>query len=152
VSRRFHQHSLADRAEPGALLQWASPYARFTGGVFSYFGGSFLRDAAMSATLPVLIAALRAASVPLGITTPGEPNISSTIWRTVSDQKKLVYYFDSATRPNTFWVSLSKLDLKPGASVKKLTIDKGEIFSGEVSDKFVDAIPFGFLAAEPPRN
>jgi choloylglycine hydrolase len=92
----------------------------------------------------------RAVSVPLGITTPGEPNISSTIWRTVSDQKNLIYYFDSATRPNTFWVSMSKLDLKPGASVKKLTIENGEVFSGEVSDKFLNAKPFGFLPAEPP--
>ncbi len=55
----------------------------------------------------------RAVSVPLGITTPDQANISSTIWRSVSDQKNLVYYFDSATRPNTFWVSLAKLDLKP---------------------------------------
>ena len=94
----------------------------------------------------------RAVSVPLGITTPGEPNISSTIWRTVSDQKNLVYYFDSATRPNTFWVSMSKLQLKPGASVKKLTIDKGEIFSGEASDKFINAKPFRFLTAVPPQN
>jgi choloylglycine hydrolase len=57
----------------------------------------------------------RAVSVPLGITTPDQPNISSTIWRTVADQKNLVYYFDSATRPDTFWVSLRKLDLTPGA-------------------------------------
>ena len=91
----------------------------------------------------------RAVSVPLGITTPNEPNISSTIWRSVSDQKNLVYYFDSATRPNTFWVSLAKLDLKPGAPVKKLTIQNGEVFSGEVSGSFKPAEPFKFLPANP---
>jgi choloylglycine hydrolase len=32
----------------------------------------------------------RAVSVPLGITTPAQPNIASTIWRTVADQKNLV--------------------------------------------------------------
>jgi choloylglycine hydrolase len=89
----------------------------------------------------------RAVSVPLGITTPNQPNISSTIWRTVSDQKNLVYYFDSATRPDTFWVSLAKLDLKPGAPVKKLTIQNGEVFSGEVADQFKEAEPFKFLPA-----
>jgi choloylglycine hydrolase len=89
----------------------------------------------------------RAVSVPLGITTPDQPNISSTIWRTVSDQKNLVYYFDSATRPNTFWVSLSKLDLKPGAPVRKLTLQNGEVFAGEVADQFKDAAPFKFLPA-----
>ena len=89
----------------------------------------------------------RVVSAPLGMTTPGYPNISSTIWRTVSDQKNLVYYFDSATRPNTFWVSLGKLNLKPGAAVKKLTIQNGEVFSGEVADQFKDAEPFKFLPA-----
>lgn len=91
----------------------------------------------------------RAVSVPLGITTPENPNISSTLWRTVSDQKNLVYYFDSATRPNTFWVSLDKLHLEPGAPVKKLTIQHGEVFAGEVADQFKDAEPFKFLPASP---
>jgi len=89
----------------------------------------------------------RSVAVPLGITTPSAPNISSTIWRTVSDQKNLVYYFDSATRPSTFWVSIARLDLKPGAAVRKLTIQNGEVFSGEVADKFKDAKPFLFLPA-----
>jgi choloylglycine hydrolase len=92
----------------------------------------------------------RAVSVPLGITTPAEPNIASTLWRTVSDQKNLVCYFDSATRPNTFWVSLTKLNLKPGTPAKNLTIQNGEVFSGEVADQFKDAPPFKFLPASPP--
>ncbi|WP_428681896.1 linear amide C-N hydrolase [Reyranella sp.] len=92
---------------------------------------------------------MRSVSVPLGITTPDQPNISSTIWRTVSDQKNLVYFFDSATRPNTFWVSFSKLDLKPGAPVKKLTIQDGEVFSGETAAAFKAAEPFKFLPATP---
>ena len=94
----------------------------------------------------------RAVSVPLGITTPDQPNISSTIWRTVADQKSLTYYFDSATRPNTFWVALAKTDLKAGAPVKKLTISHGEVFSGEVSGQFQNAEPFKFLPATPPVN
>ena len=91
----------------------------------------------------------RGVSVPLGISTPDKPNIASTIWRTVSDQKNLVYYFDSATRPNTFWVSMSMLDLKPGAPVKKLTLQNGEVYSGETADQFKDAMPFKFLPASP---
>ena len=89
----------------------------------------------------------RAVSVPLGINTPSQPNISSTIWRTIADQKNLVYYFDSATRPDTFWVSFNKLDLKPGAPVKKLTIQHGEVFSGETAAEFQPAEPFHFLPA-----
>lgn len=91
----------------------------------------------------------RAVSVPLGITTPDQPNISSTIWRSISDQKNLIYYFDSATRPNTFWVELSRLDLKPGAPVLKLTIQDGQVFSGEVSSDFKPSKPFTFLPGKP---
>jgi choloylglycine hydrolase len=36
---------------------------------------------------------IRNASVPLGISTPGEPNIASTLWRSVSDHKNRRYYF-----------------------------------------------------------
>src|ERR1017187_21009 len=94
----------------------------------------------------------RAVSVPLGIATPEQPNISSTIWRTVADQKNLVYYFDSATRPNTFWVSFSEINLKPGAPVKKLTIANGEVFAGEVGAKFQVSKPFTFLPAESSKH
>lgn len=93
----------------------------------------------------------RAVSVPLGISTPNEPNISSTIWRTVANQKDLLYYFDSATRPNTFWVSLKDADLSVGAPVLKLTIAHGEVFSGDVTNKFQPAQPFTFLPATASR-
>lgn len=92
---------------------------------------------------------MRSVSVPLGITTPGQPNISSTIWRTVSDQKNKVYFFDSSTSPNTFWVPLADLDLKEGAPVKVLDITGGRIFAGNAADKFVETKPFTFLKVEP---
>jgi choloylglycine hydrolase len=94
----------------------------------------------------------RAVSVPLGLTTPNQPNISSTIWRTAADQTNLIYYFDSATRPNTFWVVLSKLNFKPGTPVMKLTIANGEVFAGQVSDKFQATKPFTFLPANPDQK
>lgn len=99
-----------------------------------------------------VLGVMRSVSVPLGITTPNQPNIASTLWRTVSDQKNLAYYFDSATSPNTFWVNFSKLDFKEGAPVKKLTASQGEIFNGEVSAQFVPAKPFAFLGATWPQK
>lgn len=95
-----------------------------------------------------VMSVMRSVSVPLGISTPNQPNISSTIWRTVADQKNLIYYFDSATRPDTFWVDLHKLNLKPGAPVLKLTIDKGQVFSGETSGQFVPTPSFTFMPAK----
>ncbi|MFG1477162.1 linear amide C-N hydrolase [Xanthobacter sp. V4C-4] len=91
---------------------------------------------------------MRAVSVPLGFITPGQPNISSTLWRTVSDQKNRVYFFDSATSPNAFWVPLADLDLKPGAPVKKLTLTEGRVYSGNTAKSFEPATPFTFLPVE----
>lgn len=88
---------------------------------------------------------MRAVSVPLGFITPGEPNIASTLWRTVSNQKQKVYFFDSATSPNTFWVPLADLDLKAGAPAKKLELTGGRVYSGNAAARFVPATPFTFL-------
>ncbi|MEI6632229.1 MAG: linear amide C-N hydrolase [Chlamydiota bacterium] len=91
---------------------------------------------------------IRGVSVPLGITTPGQPNISSTIWRTVYDHKNKVLYFDSATSPTVFRVPLADLDFKGGAPVKKLTLSGGETYSGSAAAMFKNAEPFKFLSAE----
>lgn len=66
---------------------------------------------------------IRNVSVPYGITTPDEPNISSTRWRTVSDQKNKLYFFESAIAPNVFWVDLKELDFSEETGhVKKLDL------------------------------
>ena len=92
-----------------------------------------------------VLGVMRAVSVPLGITTPDQPNISSTLWRTVSDQTNKIYFFDSSTSPNSFWVPLADLDLKEGAPVMKLTLAGGMVYSGNAADKFVAAPSFTFL-------
>ncbi|MBA2728080.1 MAG: linear amide C-N hydrolase, partial [Parachlamydiaceae bacterium] len=96
-----------------------------------------------------VLGVMRSVSVPLGITTPGSPNIASTLWRTVSDQKNKTYFFDSATSPNTFWVQLADLDFKVNASVKKLTTSGGKIYSGNAASSFEEAKPFTFMPAKP---
>ncbi len=90
---------------------------------------------------------IRGVSVPLGISTPGQPNISSTIWRTVADHKSKVYYFDSATSPTVFWTPLADMDFAEGAPVKKLTLTGGKTYSGNAAKAFQDAKPFPFLPA-----
>ena len=88
---------------------------------------------------------IRSVSVPIGISVPGQPNIASTIWRTVHDQKNRLFYFDSATSPNVFWVTLDELDLKEGSPVKKLTVAGDKNHSGNVAAKLEPAEPFKFL-------
>jgi len=92
---------------------------------------------------------IRGVSVPLGITTPGQPNIASTIWRTLSDQKNRVFYFDSATSPTVFWVPLADMDFKEGSAVKKLTLTGDKTYSGSAAAEFKEAKPFAFLPANP---
>lgn len=87
---------------------------------------------------------IRQCSVPYGISTEGFPNLSTTRWRTVADQKNLVYYYEDALSPNAIWVDLNKMDFSQTAKVKKLALDKQQIYAGESSDKFIETIPFTF--------
>lgn len=90
---------------------------------------------------------IRGVSVPLGFTTPGQPNIASTIWRTVYDHKNRVLFFDSATSPTVFWVPLAEMDFKAGALTKKLTLTGDKTYHGSAAAEFKEAKPFRFLEA-----
>ena len=114
---------------------------------------SFYINAVPKTSDPVLAVAavfsvMRNASVPYGISTPGEPNISTTRWRTVVDHKSLRYFFESALSPNTFWVELTNLDFSEGAPTKRLELGEGEqnIYAGDASARFEQAEPFAFMA------
>lgn len=88
---------------------------------------------------------IRNVSVPYGFAIEGFPNLSTTRWRSVSDQKNLVFYFETALTPNTFWVDLKKIDFSKGAKVRKLDLSDNKTYSGESSDKFVNSEPFKFI-------
>lgn len=94
-----------------------------------------------------IFSVIRNTSVPLGISTPDEPNIASTRWRTVADQRNGVYYFESTLYPNTFWVTLADVDFTPGAPVRRLTGLDARSFAGNVASQFEPAEPFAFLEA-----
>lgn len=87
---------------------------------------------------------IRNVSVPYGISTPNEPNISSTRWRTVSDQKNRVYYFESTLYPNIFWVDFKDVDFSEKAPVMKLDLVSGETHAGNAFKDFTPAKPFVF--------
>ncbi len=95
-----------------------------------------------------VMSVVRNVSVPYGITTADEPNISSTRWRTAVDHTSLRYFFESALSPNTFWVELANLDFSEGAPAKRLDLGDGEktVYAGDASAKFEQAEPFAFLS------
>lgn len=88
---------------------------------------------------------IRNCSVPYGFEIEGYPNLSTTRWRTVADQKNLVLYYESAITPNTFWVDLKKLDFSEKAKVRKLDLAENNTYSGETSALFKTAQPFKFF-------
>jgi choloylglycine hydrolase len=85
--------------------------------------------------------------VPLGLKTAA-PNIGSTIWRTVYNQKTKTMYFDSATSPTVFWIPLADLDFTAGAPVKKLALIGGETYNGNAAKQLAPVEPFAFLPAK----
>ncbi|MCO4292362.1 linear amide C-N hydrolase [Solitalea sp. MAHUQ-68] len=87
---------------------------------------------------------IRNCSVPLGISTPDQPNISSTRWRTVADHKNLVYYFETTLTPNTFWVDFKDVDFSEKGAVKKLNLTNGETYAGNAVKQFVASKAFQF--------
>lgn len=95
--------------------------------------------------VPSVLSVIRNVSTPYGITTPDSPEISMTQWRTVSDSKNLVYFFESSLTPNTFWIKLSDLNLNEGAPVLKLPIAEGEIYCGNASKDLKPAEAFKFM-------
>ena len=88
---------------------------------------------------------MRNVSVPLGISIPDQPNIASTRWRTVADQKNRVYYFESTLSPDIFWIDFKGLDFNPGAKIKKLNLTDGEIYAGNAASRFKDDKGLDFL-------
>ncbi len=99
-------------------------------------------------TIASVFSVINNVSVPYGISTPDQPNISSTRWRTVSDQKRKLYFFESALTPNIFWIDLTQLDFSQDSG-KVLKLDLGpnqqNIYSGMANGQFQEAAPFRFL-------
>lgn len=117
----------------------------------SYYMQTVKKPDDANEALATALSVIRSVSVPVGITTPGQPNIASTQWRTMSDQRNKVYFFESAFSPYLFWVDLNKLDFSAGGAVRKLGLTDqsvllvdGKFVSGEVSGYFQPATPFAF--------
>lgn len=87
---------------------------------------------------------IRNVSVPYGISTEGQPHISSTRWRVVADQKHLIYYFENVLTPNVLWVDMKQMDFSSGGAVRKLSLDAGQVYAGNAMVHFIESDPFEF--------
>ncbi|AOA57008.1 linear amide C-N hydrolase [Acinetobacter larvae] len=112
----------------------------------SFYINAIPKNASPKHTLASVFGVIRNVSVPFGINTAQEPNISSTRWRTVIDHTRKVYYFESAVSPNIFWVDLKDINFNDGKTRKlDLGPDQANIFSGKANASFVESKPFAFL-------
>ncbi len=117
----------------------------------SFYVNAIPKDENPDRALASVFSVIRNASVPYGINTPEEPNISSTRWRTVVDHKRKLYFFESALTPNTFWVDLKKIDFSTETG-KVMKLDLGEnqdhTYSGDATGDFKPSEPFKFLGLQ----
>ncbi|MBP1876481.1 choloylglycine hydrolase [Ensifer adhaerens] len=117
----------------------------------SFYVNAIPKEEDADRALASVFSVIRNVSVPYGLNTPEEPNISSTRWRTVVDHKRKLYFFESALTPNTFWVDLNKIDFSE-ATGKVMKLDLGEnqdhTYSGDATGDFKQAKPFKFLGVD----
>lgn len=114
----------------------------------SYYVNHIPQAASPEESIASMFGVIRNVSVPYGISTPDQPNISSTRWRTLADHKNQLYFFESALSPSIFWVDLKKVDFssKTGKTKQlKLGENQARVLGGEVSKDFEEAKPFKFL-------
>lgn len=113
----------------------------------SFYMNAIPKSAPPDVAVASAFSVIRNASVPFGLNTAEEPNISSTRWRTVVDHKRLLYFFESALTPNTFWIDLRQLDFSSGKPSMKLDLGENQsrTYSGNVVKDFRASPPFKFL-------
>lgn len=80
--------------------------------------------------------------VPFTYTVESEPNVSSTQWRSFANTRDLRYYFEPVTNNGFYYIDLNKCDLRPGASVMKLTTSEGVNYIGEANRHLKKSQPF----------
>lgn len=107
-----------------------------------FFDKNVKKTGNLKEALPIIRSILMNVSVPYHYTVNGEPNVSSTQWRSFSDIKHKCYYFDLVTNMGMFYVDLTKCNLQKGAPVLKLDTSKSENYVGDVTNKLHKSEPF----------
>lgn len=81
-------------------------------------------------------------SVPYGYEIEGQPELSTTQWRSVSDLTRNRYYFKFADSLFPFYVDLSDLLLTPGSPVLKLDNTDHSSYAGCINRHLKKSAPF----------
>jgi penicillin V acylase-like amidase (Ntn superfamily) len=112
----------------------------------SYYINEATQTADPRRAVATVFSIMRNVGVPIGIKIPGQPSIADTLWLTVSDQKKKVYYYQDTNSPSILWVRPGQLDFKEGTGPRKLQLDGNPDVGGDQTGNFEPAALFNFLA------
>ncbi len=112
----------------------------------AYYVTHLPEPASTREAIAAIMSVMRNVSAPFGISDPERPNVSTTVWRTVTDLTHGVLYFDSVFSPQIFWVDTTKINFDADQPVRKLTLVDTFDHMGEVSGQFEEAEMFEFLA------
>lgn len=119
------------------------PADRFVRG--AYYVSHLPEPASRREAIAAMMSVMRNVSAPFGISDPERPNVSTTVWRTVTDLTNRVLYFDSVLSPQVFWVTLDQVNFDADQPVRKLTLVDQFDHLGDVSNDFEEEEMFGFL-------
>lgn len=112
----------------------------------SYYINASTQTAEPRKAVATVFSIMRNVSVPMGIKTPGKPNVADTLWVAVGDQKNKVYYYQNTMSPGIIWTKLSELDFSQGSGVRKLQLDGNPDLAGDQTKNFKPAELFKFMA------
>lgn len=119
------------------------PADRFVRG--AYYVRNLPKPKSDREAVAALMSVMRNTSAPFGVADPERPNVSTTIWRTITDLTNGVLYYDGVFSPQVFWVDTKKVKFDTSEPVRKLTVVGNFDLAGDVSDRFEPAKMFPFL-------
>lgn len=90
---------------------------------------------------------MRNQATPIGANDPVRPNVSATLWQTVSDLTNKRYYFGFTDMPNVVWIDMDKLNLDKGAPIQMFDLASDVEAAGEVSGKFTPSEQIAYQMA-----
>ncbi|MFO0889903.1 MAG: linear amide C-N hydrolase [Isosphaeraceae bacterium] len=112
----------------------------------SYYLGRLPQTRDVRQAVAGVLSVMRNVSVPWQEADKEHPNLAPTFWRSVLDQKNLLYYFESTLSPNIVWVDLSNIDFAPDSGIRSLRVEGNDEAIGNMTGRFQPARPISFLA------
>lgn len=92
--------------------------------------------------LAAVFGIIRNCAVPMGISMPDQPEISTTQWSSLCDQTEMTYYFQLTQSPSVVWIDLRKAKLAPGSPQQTIALTSDGSQVGMVNHLLKDAKPF----------